>query len=344
MLGTLSNTMTMHSQIDVSLASSLRPGRPRRPAARPRGLVAALAAAVALVGAFTLAGCDPTAKAQNNERAVNLSKRYESCASSMDCASGLRCFEQVCRSMDVSILGDYHAAVGARALAGGDVKRAIEAYTAAVNRYQSDKVPIPTWLRCAKGRALLGAQQDRAQAEAAALALHQCLREAPPGSSVRAQALADLAILDDSGLDPELLAREGDLDTYLTKKPAAPPLDKLKVTATGDARTRAKTYAGFLEELQGEAARGPLLACWEANWQSTGEEILSVTLPFRYRFVEGAYVEDDRDQLVGEGDEPAPGTAERCVYDAVSALGDTFTQGKRTGNRWSAKITVRIAE
>ncbi|WP_428267264.1 hypothetical protein [Haliangium sp.] len=289
-------------------------------------------------------GCDPNAKAQNNDRVLNLSKEHESCASSPDCSAGLRCFDAVCRSTESSLIGDYYAAAGARALAAGEVDKAVAAYTAAVNRYQSDKKAIPATLHCGYGRALLGARDDRDQAEESARALHRCLREAPVGSSVRARALADLAVLGDSGLDPELLAGEGDMAAYLTKQPAAPSTDDLRVTASGDVKTRSRTYTGFLEQIQAASARGPLLACWEANWKATREEELSVTLPFRQRFVEGAYEEDDRDQISIDGDEPAPGTPERCVYDALGALADEFTKGKRTGNRWDGNITVRISE
>lgn len=299
---------------------------------------------LALILAITVIGCDPNAKANDIDNALNLSRQHESCSSSMDCTPGLRCFEQVCRSAEASLLGDYHAAAGAQALAAGKVAEAIKAYTAAVNRYESDKIPVPAALRCAKGRALLAARQDREQAEQAARSLHRCLREAPVGSGLRTQALEDLAVLGESGLDPELLARETDMDSYLTKKPAMPPTESLKITATGDARTRARTYADFLELLQGEQARGPLLSCWEANWQATQAMELSVTLPFRYRFVEGAYIEDDRDKLSIEGDEPEPGTPERCVHDALGALAEEFSKAKRTGNRWDASITVRVGE
>lgn len=297
-----------------------------------------------LVWAALAAGCDPSAKANDNERALNLSGEHESCASSMDCAAGLRCFEHVCRAVDTSLVGDYHAAVGARALAAGEADRAIEAYTAAINRYESDKKPVPVSLRCARGRAMLAAGRDAEQAEAAARSLHRCLREAPPGSPLRAQALAHLAQLHDSGLDPELLARENDMSAYLTKKPAGPDLESLKVTATGDARGAKDSYSKFLERIQSPEARGPLVACWQAHWDATQEDELSVTLPFRYRFEEGEFEEDDRDRLRIEGAEAAAGTPERCVADALAGLADEHTQGKRTGQRWTANITVRIGE
>lgn len=297
-----------------------------------------------LVLAALGAGCDPSATANSNERALNLSNEHESCASSMDCAAGLRCFDAVCRSTNVSLVGDYHAAAGARALAAGKAAEAAEAYTAAVNRYESDKKPVPPGLRCARGHALLAAGGKAEQADQAARMLHRCLREAPAGSKLRAQALAHLAQLGESGLDPELLARETDMPSYLTRKPAAPSSDAIKVTATGDAKGARDSYSKFLALVEGPEARAALLPCWQASWEATQAEELSVTLPFRYRFQEGEFAEDDRDRLALEGQEPAPGTPERCVYDALSVLAEAHTKGKRTGQRWSANITVRLGE
>jgi hypothetical protein len=288
------------------------------------------------------AGCDPIASPNDSEQTLNLSKEHESCASSMDCAVGLRCFDQVCRSPDVSLLGDYYAAVGARALAAGKNAEAVEAYTAAVNRYESDKKPVPPSLRCARGQALIAAGDNAEQADQAARMLHRCLREAPAGSAMRAQALAHLARLGESGLDPELLARETDMPSYLTRKPAAPAGDKIQVKATGDAKGAKDSYSKFLALVEGPEARTALLPCWQANWEATQAEELSVTLPFRYSFQQGEFEEDDRDRMLLEGKEPAPGTPERCVYDALSVLADGHTKGKRTGHRWAAKITVRL--
>jgi hypothetical protein len=297
-----------------------------------------------LVWAALATACDPSAKANSNERALNLSNEHESCASSVDCAAGLRCFEQVCRSADASLIGDYYGAVGARALAAGEADQAMEAYGAAINRYESDKKPVPVALRCARGRAMLAAGRNTEQAEAAARSLHRCLRESPVGSPQRAQALAHLAQLHDSGLDPELLARENDMNAYLTKKPAGPSADDIKVSATGDARGAKDSYTKFLERVQSPEARGPLVACWQANLEATQQEELTVTLPFRYRYEEGEFEEDDRDRLRIEGAEAAPGTPERCVADVLAALADEHTKGKQTGHRWTANVTVRIGQ
>ncbi|WP_152629885.1 hypothetical protein [Haliangium ochraceum] len=287
-------------------------------------------------------GCDPSATVNSNDNALDLSRQHESCASSMDCAEGLRCFEQTCRSSDTSLLGEYYAAVGARSLAGGDGAAAIDAYAAAINRFGSDRKPVPAEVRCGHGFALL-TSNERERAEDAANSLHRCLNAAPPGSPLRAKALAGLAALGEQGLDPELLAQADDqVAEYLTKKPAAPSTDELKVTAEAAEKVKARSFPGFLELIQSEEARGPLLACWTANWESSGDESLSVSLPFRYRFEQGAYAEDDRDRLSVEGDEPAVGTPERCVYDVMSSLSEQYVQGKRTGSRWDTEITIRV--
>ncbi|MEM9488157.1 MAG: hypothetical protein AAGC55_03375 [Myxococcota bacterium] len=113
----------------------------------------ALWAVFGLLAGLSAVGCDPGAKANANDRALiakdYLSKAYETCAATRDCSEGLRCLQSVCVSPQASVVGDYNAAVGARELAAGNVAKAIESYTAAVNRYKSDKVPVPTELHAA---------------------------------------------------------------------------------------------------------------------------------------------------------------------------------------------------
>lgn len=302
--------------------------------------------AIVLIG--TGAACDPNAKASANDRLAatqeRMSRQYESCSSTLECAEGLRCFQQVCRRTEASLLGDYHSAAGARALAEGNPQKAVDAYTAAINRYTSDKVEVPMSLYCAKGRALVALRQDRDKAEQSARALHSCLRGAPVGSRLREQALMDLAILGASGLDPELLSSESDMERYLTKQPARPALDSVTVKATGEARTKAGSYTEFLALLESDQLRDPLLTCWESNWKANKKKELSVTLELKHRFIQAEFVEDDRDKLTIESDEPAAGSPERCVHDAVAGVVDGFTQGKRTGQRWNGNITLRISQ
>lgn len=302
--------------------------------------------AIVLIG--TGAGCDPNAKASANDRLAatqeRMSRQYESCSSTLDCAEGLRCFQQVCRRTEASLLGDYHAAAGARALAEGNPQKAADAYTAAINRYTSDKVSVPMSLYCAKGRVMLALRQDRDKAEQSARALHECLRGTPAGSRLHEQALMDLAVLSASGLDPELLSSETDMERYLTKQPARPALDSVSVKATGEVRTKSSRYTEFLALLESDPLRDPLLSCWESNWKTNKKKELSVTLEMKHRLIQAEFVEDDRDKLTIESDEPAAGSPQRCVHDAVAGALDSFTDGKRTGQRWSGNITVRISQ
>src|SRR5574338_199662 len=68
--------------------------------------------ALAIISA--LFACDSRAKASDPEggRADSKSKEYESCGASVDCAEGLRCFQQMCRRTARSTVGDYFAALG----------------------------------------------------------------------------------------------------------------------------------------------------------------------------------------------------------------------------------------
>ena len=307
----------------------------------------------ALLGFVTVslasASCDPNAKANSNDRAVfakdRLSKLYESCAATTDCAEELRCLERVCVATTASVVGDYHAAVGASALAAGDVQKAIQAYDAAVNRYKSDSNgQVPTHINCAYGRALTAASDDPQMAEGAARALDQCLRGSPVGSALRHEALRQLAILGNAGLDPEHLGSGEPPPRYMTKAPSRPAADKLQVKATGDARKPVKTYTEFLALIESESGKAGLVPCWEQNWKATKEESLAVSLSFRNRFFEGEYEEDDRYRIEAADNAPTAGSAQKCVYDALVALGEEYSKTKRPGPAWAAKITVTITE
>jgi len=306
------------------------------------GTLASLTAAVALC-----ASCDSSATANGNQAVSQdrLSRQYESCAKTADCSDGLRCFQHICQSTAASQVGDYHAAAGAHALAQGDVQAAVEAYNSAINRYQSDDVPVPLTLRCARGHALVGAASDPAMAEQAALSLHRCFRQSPVGSALRARALADLAALGRAGLNPELLAPDKDAPKYMTKGPTKPPTDGLVIKATGDAKKPTASYTSFLAQLGSDQAKTALVSCWEANWKATKKKTLKVTIPFRNRFHEGEVEEDDRYKLTVEGTPPAAGTAQRCAYDAIVPIAEEFSKSQgRRGQRWDAKITVSIGQ
>src|SRR5690348_15064612 len=175
-------------------------------------------------------GCDSRAKASDPAaRDQKSSKEYESCAASVDCADGLRCFDHECRRTQRSTVGDYFAALGAHLRVKGDIEGAIDAYDRAVGHYDSEKVPLPPDVDCAYGAALAAGKANKAHAELGARVLHRCVLAVPVGSDLRRRALADLATLNDMGLDPLALGRSNLADVYLTRAPAAPETDKLVV-------------------------------------------------------------------------------------------------------------------
>lgn len=293
--------------------------------------------------------CDPNAKANSNDRTLfakdRLSKMYESCSATSDCAEELRCLERTCVATTASVVGDYHAAVGARALAAGDIQRATDAYEAAVNRYKSDSDgQVPTHVNCAYGNALTAASGDPQMAEGAARALDQCLRGSPVGSALRHQALQQLAILGDAGLDPEHLGSGEPPPRYMTKAPSRPATDKLQVQATGDARKKVKTYNEFLALIASPNSKGGLVPCWEQNWKATKEDSLTVALSFRNKFFEGEYEEDDRYRIGAVDPAPTAGSAQKCVYDVLVTLAEEYSKTRRPGPSWTAKITVTISQ
>src|SRR4051812_11248303 len=151
------------------------------------------------------AACDSKATAsdpQATARPEQKSKEYESCGASMHCADELRCFDQTCRRTARSAVGDYFAALGSQARAKGDNEAAIAAYTSALGHYDSEHVPLPPDIDCAYGGALAAAKTNRDHAELGARVLHRCLLAVPTASSLRVQALSELATLSDVGLDP----------------------------------------------------------------------------------------------------------------------------------------------
>ncbi|MCG8423189.1 MAG: hypothetical protein MJE77_35250 [Proteobacteria bacterium] len=310
-----------------------------------RYLTGRIALTIAVAGA--VAGCDPSAKANANDRALfakdRLSKPYETCARTSDCAEGLRCVQSLCVSPRASVVGDYHAAVGARELAQGNITTAIKSYQAAVERYKSDKISVPTSLYCAQGRALVAAARSPEMAEGAARALDQCLRGAPVGSQLHRQVMADLAVLGSAGLDPKHLASNEPPARYMTKQPSRPATDKLVVKASGDGRKRPRSYSSFLTLIGSPGARTHMIPCWEANFEATKKNALTGAFSFRNRFIEGEYEEDDRYKLSLSSNPPA-NTAQRCLYDALAKLADEHSKSNRAGPGWNGKITVTISQ
>ncbi len=262
-----------------------------------------------------LAACDSSAKAtdgRGGSTAVVPSRQYESCASTDECESGLRCVDSVCRAAEAVVVGDYHAAVGARALASGDLEQAVRSYAEAANQYKAaGKDPPPIWLDCAHGHALTAARQNKDYAELAARVLHRCVTSAPVGSALRGRGLADLAELGDLGLDPLILATNPPADVYLTKGPKKPAADAVKVTVQGDGKASGPGWDQLVAAITG--ARAQLLPCWEQHGQGG-----TVAVPFRFRnrFVQGEYEDSDR-YLLSAQDAPGGEPAARACVAAV---------------------------
>jgi hypothetical protein len=303
-----------------------------------------------LVTALALMACDPSAKASGSDGLVagaSASARYESCGSTLQCKPGLRCVDGICTDETASVLGDYHAAAGKRLLERGDIDGAVAAYSKAVSQYQADGIEVPPALYCAQGKALSAGRKVAENAELGARVLHRCVSGTPAGSLLRAEAMAELALLGDVGLDPLHLARTDEADRYITGAPRRPPSDSIGVKAEGDSRTSAASYRNFLDLLGSDQVREELLPCWEAHWKATQNKQVAVTLPFRYRFHEGLYQDQDRYRLTIEGDAPAGGSpevaAQRCVREALAPLADEYSRRGGAG-RWDANITVTLGD
>jgi hypothetical protein len=306
-----------------------------------------------LLLALAAIGCDPNAKASSKSgtapaRADQLSRELESCGASMQCADGLRCFDGVCRPQRASILGDYQAAVGARARADGDLDAAVKAYAEAMSLYATDQVEAPIPLHCEYGNVLAAAAKNKATGELAARVLHRCLLGTPVGSSLRSRALYDLSGLADDGLDPALLARRDLADLYLTRGAEKPAPTAMKLTVIPDAKVKAKGYLAAAALLGGEESRKIFEPCWQPY--ATAHPNLSsvVVLPLKSRFQQGEYEEDDR-YIVGldpaglaartPPKEPEGVALTTCIEAAVVPLLATL---KGNTAAWEGKLGIAM--
>ena len=305
----------------------------------------ALAAAVTIAGAVAGAGCDARATtAASPARADLKSRLLESCAATVDCQDGLRCFEQTCRRVDRSTLGDYQAAVAARAEAAGDLEAALAAYGEALSRYSAESLTTPVELDCAYGTALARGRADRERAELAARVLHRCLRAAPVGSGLRQAAFRQLAELGELGLDPQHLAAETAADVFLSKQPAAPRADALAVTVTADPAPPARTWPAITGKLTGAELRPALIKCWEAYYAAAKKPALAVTIPIKSRFVSDPDFEDEGKFSVGleDGDKPAGGDAAAADACVRAAIGPVLKKAEGVRDSFTAKLVLTI--
>jgi hypothetical protein len=302
---------------------------------------------LALALIVVLCACDAKANS-SEERSTNngqQSREYESCASTRQCASGLRCADDICRLEANSILGDYHAAAGALAMAAGDIEDAITAYGEAVNQYKAaNNLDVPVALFCAQGHALTTKRKTPEYANLAARVLHRCVLGMPAGSNMRSLALSDLARLAEVGLDPLLLAQEPG-DSYMTKKAKAPARDSLKVKVTSAVSTKSRSHDNLVTKLGSPELLQALLPCWDAFAAAGGEGAMAVAVTFKHRFHQGVYESQDGYKLSME-DGPAPAgaanvAANGCARTALAPMVKEFRGGS---GRWDGVITIALGE
>jgi hypothetical protein len=296
-------------------------------------MLALLTAAIAPAGA-----CDSKATASDPVAASpsRLSREGESCGATTQCAEGHRCLEQTCEREARSTVGDFLAARGARALAGGDVAGAIKAYNEAAAAYEQAKLTVPPDLDCALGQALVGARGQKDKLELAARILHRCLLASPPGGKLRATALTALTELDRSGFDPQQLARPELADLYLTAGPIKPAAADLVISIGIDPRpARGKTWSMIEQRLGQAEVKDGLVKCWDAHYDARQERTLVVRTVLSAKYIPSDY--EDEPGRFSASIEPtasmpeAAAAALPCVKAALAGpLGevkgrDTFT-------------------
>lgn len=295
-----------------------------------------LAASLALVAG----GCESKATASGpaGSAPARPSKELESCAATADCADGLRCLDQICGREARSMVGDYLAARGARALAGGDANGAIAAYTEASAAYEGEKLAVPPDLDCAWGQALVLARAQKDKAELGARLLHRCLLAVPPGGALRAAALASLTELDGSGFDPKQLARPQLADLYLTRAPSKPDPASLTVALAADPTPKTKSWPVIAERLGKADVKAALVGCWDAAYAAREQRVLTAKLGFKYVYMASDY-EDEPGKYSYGLDAAADGDA-ACVKAAfAAALADL--KGPRDGFTTALTVTVK---
>ncbi len=282
-----------------------------------------LALTTIVIAAALLAACDSRATASGPGEAGKvdrLSRELESCGTTAHCAEGLRCWERACQREGRSTLGDFQVARGARLLGSGDTDGALAAYALALAAYEADKLTVPPDVDCAYGLALVRARATKDKAELAARVLHRCVLAIPAAVSLRTQALAGLAELDQAGLDPNQIARAQLADLYLTRAPAKPPTDTLTVTVSADPAPRGRSFALIPERLAQPDAKAALAACWERNFSSTQAKELTARLAVEVKYRPSAYDDEPGSYEPTWAPAVAPSEAEGCVRAAVEPL------------------------
>ncbi|MGE0397951.1 MAG: hypothetical protein AB7T06_14725 [Kofleriaceae bacterium] len=293
------------------------------------------------------AGCDSKATASDPPtggiRAEQKSKEFESCGTSAHCADDLRCFDQMCQRAARSALGDYFAAVGRNALAQGKAPEAVAAYAVALTHYDNEKIPVPPALDCEYGAALAAGRSNKENAELGARVLHRCVLAVPPASSMRTRAMNSLALLDEVGLDPLLIGGPKLADTYLTKDPQRPALDKLAVTVSANPAP-AKTLPLIEAKVAEPDVKRALLACWRELNEASKKDAMTVSISMKGSFVRGEY-EDDPLRFVLKFEPPVPvpaGSPEEGADTCVRAIMEPAIKSLKIAESFNTKLTITV--
>jgi hypothetical protein len=302
--------------------------------------------AIAVSIACGMVGCDSRATASDPGagRAEQKSREYESCAASVQCQDELRCFDQMCRRTARSTVGDYYAAAGALARSRGELEAAIAAYAQALGHYDAEKIALPPDVDCAYGAALAAARRNKEHAELGARVLHRCMLALPSASRLREQALADLAVLGDVGLDPVLLGAGKLADLYLTKGAAKPSTDKLAIAVTPTPAPTAKSYPMIPDKLGQAETRSGLVACWEAYNAATHKDALTVTVGLKAVYTPSEY-EDEPGTVAVKFDPPvaaAAGSPDAAADACIRQIVEPAIKGLKLTDAFTTKLAVSI--
>ena len=313
----------------------------------PRGMrgpfvLAVCSLALGALGALGFTGCDSHAKASQTEQK---SKEYESCGATMHCEGDLRCFDQTCRRTARSTVGDYFAALGGAQRRSGDLEAAIDSYNRALGHYDSEKIAMPPDVDCAYGAALAAGKQKKDHAELGARVLHRCILALPSGSALRDRALADLATLNDAGLDPLTLGRTALADVYLTRSAAGPSTDKLTVTVTATPVPAAKTYQAIPDLIGGTDMKTALVACWTTYNGAAHKDVMTVSLPIKSGYIPSEY--EDESGVYTMKIDPTPGLAagspEAAADQCVRAIVEPALKDLKTiRDAFTTKLTIAV--
>jgi len=293
-----------------------------------------------LLVAVALAGCDSKASTSDTSaRTDQLSKEYESCGATLHCAEGLRCFAHECGRIKRSNLGDYYAALGASKLAKGDTETAISAYSQALGQYNAAKIPLPPDVDCGYGGALAAGKTNHDHAELAAKVLHRCVLAVPPGGALRAQALSQLATLQDAGLDPILIGADKLADVYLTKKPAAPATEKLQITVSALPTPTGKSWPKVPEAMASPALRAPLVSCWSQFNAQTRKTALAVSFGLKVGYAANPDYENEGAWYTKFDTPPATASP---IDACVRAVVEPAIKDLKLHERIDSRVTISI--